>query len=137
MVVGYGLSCKELAALQSCKNIVSTKLLDTPGGLLVDSTRTPCGLLMDSSNTPGRVHLHVMEYTRTPDGAHLESTRSPDEYQDFWWSLPGSVGECNLQLFTHLPSAGEHGNGKPRQNRHAISTSNKVRRELMNALTHC
>src|SRR5882762_7821316 len=73
MVVDYCLSCKELTALQSCKNIYSLYKI-----------------LMDSWWSPHTCHGVNLDFIRSPSGVsgvYQESIRSPS----------GFVGECNLQ----------------------------------------
>src|SRR5882762_2149849 len=98
MVVDYCLSCKELTALQSCKNIYSLyKILrhswKTPEGLQgasLESLWTPSILQMESTWTIAGVWTLYVESTWSPPGVYLESIRSPSGlYLEFTWSPDG------------------------------------------------
>src|SRR5882672_2703684 len=81
MVVDYCLSCKELTALQSCKNIYSLYkiLMDswwsphTCHGVNLDFIRTLSGLLMESIRSLSGVHQEYQDFIRTPDELHQDS----------------------------------------------------------------
>jgi hypothetical protein len=68
MVVDYCLSCKELTALQSCKNIYS---LQNPDGLLVESTYlswSQSGFYQESIRSLAGVHQEYQDFIRIRGG---------------------------------------------------------------------
>jgi len=84
MVVDYCLSCKELTALQSCKNIYSLYkiLMDswwsphTCHGVNLDFIRSPSGVYQESIRSIRTLSGLLMESIRSLSGVHQESIRS-------------------------------------------------------------
>src|SRR5882762_12034577 len=107
MVVDYCLSCKELTALQSCKNINS--LYKT----LRYSWKTPEGLQGASLESLWTPSILQMESTWSPPGVYLESIRSPDTvsgvHQDPWGSVTYSASPlANVEKTACSECCAEH-----------------------------